>query len=572
MMKYVIYGCMVTVMLLLTGCADAGDDQHVKSGDAVTLDGTRSTPDVGGNIISYQWKQVKHPSAITVTLVNPSTATPTFMAPDVDTQSEFVFKLKTIEHYACKQTGNNQQQCRKNATYDLVSIFVEPSDDIVTGSSITGTISDFNNVGILGATVSIGDQTAMTDANGAYRIDAVNADNRVIVNVTHPDYLSNSRIITVEDRDVSLDIKLGAPQASHTFLSSTGAVVSHDGAMVELPANGYVDGNGTAYNGNINVMMHYYPITTHSGRAAFPGTFEGIDGNETFPIQSFGFMNVELHGSQGEILNLAPGSTATLTFPRDFILADAPSSIPLWYYDADLGYWVQEGKAIQTRYNAYSGIVSHFTAWNLDAKGLQARLNGCVEDANGTRIEDAKIHFSSENWDSRVVPTDANGNIEVFNILAQKDLVFSASKQIGTTWFYGEFPTPIHLVEGENKNLTECIVLQEASLPNGTITVNGSVMLEDWFTEDSTPASSGRIQVYTTTGGYALLAEADVHSDGSFVLTFQTADALHYNIVFNGTDSTGNFEAYYYGQKTLRLLNSKSTYNIGILYATSELG
>ena len=79
------------------------------------------------------------------------------------------------------------------------------------------------------------------------------------------------------------------------FDSTEGATVTQaDGAKVELPAGGYIDANNSAYVGQVVVKMSYYPITTQSGRATFPGTFEGIEGNTTFPIQSYGFMNVEL--------------------------------------------------------------------------------------------------------------------------------------------------------------------------------------------------------------------------------------------------------------------------------------
>ena len=575
-MKYVIYSFIVAAMLLLTGCADAGDDQQVNSGDTVTLDGSGSTPDAGGQIVSYQWKQLKTPNSATITLANSSTATPTFSAPDVDALSEFIFKLKTVEHYACKPTSNNQQKCRNNTTYDLVSIFVEPSDDTVTGFSISGTITDFNNVSIPNATVSIGDKTVTTDANGLYRVDAITAAERISVNVSHPDYLANSRIVTVDSSDVLLDMKLGSPKASHTFLASTGAVVSHDGAMVELPAEGYVDSNGAAYSGDVTVKMSYYPITTRSGRAAFPGTFEGKDGNDTFAIQSFGFMNVELSGSQGEALNLAPGATATLTFPIDYTLS-APSTIPLWYYDTDEGYWIQEGEAVKNGYTNYTGTVSHFTAWNLDAKGPVAKLKGCVQDSNGTRIPNAQVQFSATNWDSRIVPTDANGSIEVINILAETPLTFSASKKIGSQWFYGEYPTPITLSEGENKTLSECVTLQETSLPNGSITVTGTVMLENWFEGTITPATSGIIRIYSaersfSEEGYMVLAEVEVSSDGSFSATFQTTDALYYNVEFQSTAPTGDYGAWYYGYTTFRLFESKTIYDIGDFIVQTELG
>ena len=63
--------------------ANAGVDQTVEEGTSVTLDGGRSSdPDL--NSLNYTWTQVGGPS---VTLVNPSSATPSFTAPRLSAES-----------------------------------------------------------------------------------------------------------------------------------------------------------------------------------------------------------------------------------------------------------------------------------------------------------------------------------------------------------------------------------------------------------------------------------------------------------------------------------------------------
>lgn len=57
--------------------ADAGLDQTVASGPAVTLDGTSSTAGTAGGTLSYQWVQLSGPP---VSLVGPTSATPVFQA------------------------------------------------------------------------------------------------------------------------------------------------------------------------------------------------------------------------------------------------------------------------------------------------------------------------------------------------------------------------------------------------------------------------------------------------------------------------------------------------------------
>jgi len=188
-----------------------------------------------------------------------------------------------------------------------------------TKATLSGKITDMNNSAVSGATVKAGNITATTDANGNYLITGIDPAQRVTLEVTHPGYLANSKVVPAEaGKTTSEDIKLDRPRATLTFSAQTGGTITQTSplgeANVTLPADGFVDANGNPYTGDVTVSMAYYPITTQSGRAAFPGTFEGKEGNATFPIQSYGFMNVELKDPQGNPLNLAPGFTATLRY------------------------------------------------------------------------------------------------------------------------------------------------------------------------------------------------------------------------------------------------------------------
>lgn len=77
-------------------------------------------------------------------------------------------------------------------------------------------------------------------------------------------------------------------------------------------------------------------------------------------------MGVEIQGG-GQPLKLASGKTASLSYPKP--TGDgSPSSMPLWYFDAETGQWIEEGLAT-LRDGMYTGTVKHFTDWNLDYKG-----------------------------------------------------------------------------------------------------------------------------------------------------------------------------------------------------------
>lgn len=446
----------------------------------------------------------------------------------VDTNTTGVYTLT----YSVTDTAGNE------AVEITRIITVVPN--MPTTYTISGTILDTNGTVISGALVTIGTKTVTSDSNGTYSIDGVTANERIKIDVTHPDYLANSRITGIEDEDVSINVKLGSPKVTLTFSALDGATASHDGASVILPPAGYMDANGTAYTGDVIVKMSYYPITTQSGRAAFPGTFEGIEGNNTFPIQSYGFMNVELTDPQGNALNLDANSTATLIFPKDSNL-NSPFVIPLWYYDKDQGYWVEEGQAVSSvNHSVFEGTVTHFTSWNLDAKGPVAKLQGCVEDESGTKVTHAVVQFVSENWYSHVVPTDENGSISVFNVLAQKNLTFSAWDKIGSDFYYGEYPTGINLSANEEKVLPQCIILKkQGSTTLGTVTVIGTLVghhLE--------PKPNATVKLFANGQN---IASGTTSSDSSFSITFQTVDTLIYRI----------------GWTTFSLREHQTLYNLG---------
>jgi len=110
--KYILI--TVILVLFVTGCADAGLDQTVSSSSKVTLDGSNSKADFRGEIIKYQWKQIKGKK---VALLDTKSVKATFEAPVVTKKTILSFKLTTIEktkyHFS-------------NKTSDKVDITIEP--------------------------------------------------------------------------------------------------------------------------------------------------------------------------------------------------------------------------------------------------------------------------------------------------------------------------------------------------------------------------------------------------------------------------------------------------------------
>lgn len=98
------------VILNQAPTADAGPDQTVIEGQAVSLDASNST-DPDNDIASYNWVQVGEPS---VTLFNPDTKQPTFTAPGVGPEGASL----TFELTVTDQSGNQgKDMCIVNTTW-----------------------------------------------------------------------------------------------------------------------------------------------------------------------------------------------------------------------------------------------------------------------------------------------------------------------------------------------------------------------------------------------------------------------------------------------------------------------
>jgi len=81
----------ITVIAQEAPTADAGDNQNVTGGDAVTLDGSGSSTSANG-ALTFAWSQI---GGTTVALIGANTANPTFTAPDIT--GTLTFKLTVTD-------------------------------------------------------------------------------------------------------------------------------------------------------------------------------------------------------------------------------------------------------------------------------------------------------------------------------------------------------------------------------------------------------------------------------------------------------------------------------------------
>ncbi|MFC6976272.1 S8 family serine peptidase [Halomicroarcula sp. GCM10025709] len=122
--------------------ADAGSDVSVNGGAPVTLDATGST-DPDGDVLSYFWTQT---GGTAVSLGSSNTATPTFTAPGVNSQTTLTFEVSVTDPSGASDT-------------DTVAVTVSPSNNAPTADAG----SDISVTG--GSSVTL-DATGSTDPDG----------------------------------------------------------------------------------------------------------------------------------------------------------------------------------------------------------------------------------------------------------------------------------------------------------------------------------------------------------------------------------------------------------------------
>ena len=253
-----------------------------------------------------------------------------------------------------------------------------------------------------------------TDNYGVFLLHGVVAyEGQAYVTVEKAGYFTGSRsFVPGENADGAIShthITLLAKNPAGTIASESGGAVQLEGVTISFTPNAFVQ-NGQPFNGPVNVALNHIDPTSDDLHEQMPGMLMGVMDEQPQILHSFGMAGVQLTDSAGTAVQLAPGSTATVRFPVMVTQqADAPATIPLWWFDEDLGYWVEEGEA-QRVGNEYVGQVSHFSWWNCDVPTNFVLLKGTVIDqVTGLLLTGAQVRLISANMGTGVAYTNDLG-------------------------------------------------------------------------------------------------------------------------------------------------------------------
>ena len=285
-------------------------------------------------------------------------------------------------------------------------------------ASLVGYVVDEMNEPVTDVDVKLGSLTTTTDTYGHFFFNSVtlNAKGTFVTVEKEGYFLGSRRFFPVADAKNRVKIQLLTQNFNQNFSAQDGGTISlPDGASVQFASNSIADASGTAYTGTVNVASKWLDPSALETFEQMPGNLQGVNTlNEQMVLGTYGMIAVELQGDAGQALNIAEGSTATLTMPVPTSMqSGAPSEIPLWSFNTTYGMWVEESSATLQN-GVYVGEVSHFSFWNCDIPMDYVDLSLTLNDENGNALSNYMVTISLEDVGCGTGFTDQNGGVNGF--------------------------------------------------------------------------------------------------------------------------------------------------------------
>ena len=186
----------------------------------------------------------------------------------------------------------------------------------------------------------------------------------------------------------------------------TNTARTENNAAVDFPAGAIVDSSGNTVSA-VTVQITNVAVSDTGSVDTFPGSFVGNDNGTTAPIESFGFMNVNLTNTNtGAPLTIDPAVGATVRLPVDPDPV-GEDSIPTYRLDESTGEWILQGTAYRIPgSNIFEFPVTSFSWWNLD------RLLGVYSPFECEILEnedDSSVNDDSTTYVQPLQPGDCPG-------------------------------------------------------------------------------------------------------------------------------------------------------------------
>lgn len=425
-------------------------------------------------------------------------------------------------------------------------------DNLQSGGKIVdvtfaGRIIDEAGLPISGAQIHLGGETILTNDQGIFRTAKVKLpDNDAILTVNKNGYFDFSRAYFVEDEAFqTVTIQLLRRVQVGSFNNTSGGTINIPGGVtLKFPPN------AADASGSIRVFARYLSPADQELGLFMPGDLRAINaGGEELTLATFGMVVVELESTSGKA-QVAEGKEVELSMPiLSTMAADAPSEIPLWYFDIEKSRWLEEGSAQKTG-NQYVGKVKHFSFWNCDVGLPLVELSGKVyldDEQHPLAAGQVILTTTASGWPGYAI-TDANGCFSGAVIRGvEMELTIQSFDQCGSQILYTQTIGPF------NSNTALPPIILNSSVFNAT-TVTG--LLLDC---NNQPVQNGYVRIANTF--------AFANEDGLF----------SYNLVSCNSISSIDVQAFDLDNlkespvQTVALPPTGGTVNIGIMIVCTGL-
>lgn len=363
----------------------------------------------------------------------------------------------TLTYSASDSSGNTVSKTR------TITVLYRPILNIQSKNFVTG-----NAIGGVDVSISLTEnnihsiRTAQTDSNGHLIVILADDVRDIIVSGDADGYGEFSKKVLVVDQNV--DMFLQPVNAEITFIPTalTELEVS-DLSIITLAANSLINENDVLASGNLSAELTV--IDPSVDPDLMSGNFETIDGGTVGHIESFGAVNVTIDNTAGNSFNLAAGQTATIRIPlasASLTAVDAPpSTLFLYYFDKETGYWVKGNTATlitENGHSYYEGSVSSMGTWTAGVLYPSVLINGCARNSFGGPVNLAEVQTQGVTFFGQTLTvTDIAGD---FSIAAKANstvlLSLSTSRSASRT-------ETIETVT-DDIDLAECIVLENSAI------------------------------------------------------------------------------------------------------------
>jgi len=266
--------------------------------------------------------------------------------------------------------------CGKDSVLENENIDIQETS-VKVDATIQGIIINQDEVAIEGAEIKINNAVTSSDINGFYSLKTfVDQKGESIIVSKSGYHKSLGTIIPIADSDIKVNVMLIPKETPHEEDSGNRITVSKDNELsVVFEPQSFEDETGNAYMGALNIYSHYIDPTDSNHYLRHPGSALTSNINKNY-IQMICRADIELFSASGDKLDINQAAELKMAIPPDF-RDIAPDLIPLWYFDEETGFWVEEGIATKQG-NHYIGRVNHFTSWACGLIYERFQLSGKV--------------------------------------------------------------------------------------------------------------------------------------------------------------------------------------------------